>query len=110
MKAFKKLDRTGDGIVTVEDLKGVYNARKHPKYINGDWTEEQVFKDFLKSFDSPNDPDGKVASIHHHTITHTLTHRHTHTVTHSHTLTPSFLLAGHTGGVHELLLGDQCLH
>ena len=40
----------------------VYNARKHPKYLNGKWTEEQVFKEFLKSFDSPDDPDGIVSS------------------------------------------------
>ena len=58
--AFTKLDRTGDGIVTVEDLKGVYNVKKHPKYLNGEWTEEQVLKTFLDSFDTPNDKDGKV--------------------------------------------------
>ena len=38
----------------------VYNARKHKKYENGEWTEKQVFAEFLKKFDSPNDPDGKV--------------------------------------------------
>lgn len=59
-KAFHKLDKTGDGVVTVDDLKGVYNARKHPKYENGEWTEKQVFQEFLKKFDSPNDPDGIV--------------------------------------------------
>ncbi|KAH9385023.1 hypothetical protein HPB48_027059 [Haemaphysalis longicornis] len=42
------------------DLKGVYNARQHPKYQNGELTEDQVFLLFLKNFDSPNDPDGKV--------------------------------------------------
>ena len=137
MAAFRRMDRTGDGIITVHDLKGyvmacsnlstlspgglfidcylivimlsilhlpaapsvppfssslspsllppfslspslppspsslsysplrirVYNARKHPKYVNGDWTETQVFEDYLKSFDSPNDPDGKVACL-----------------------------------------------
>jgi hypothetical protein len=66
-------------VVTIEDLKGymlyeiyqdywwhiwilirVYNASKHPKYMNGEWTEEQVFRSFLDSFDSPDDKDGKV--------------------------------------------------
>ena len=42
-------------------LYRVYNARKHPKYVNGDWTEDQVFQEFLKKFDSPNDPDGIVS-------------------------------------------------
>uniref|UniRef100_A0A9L0JM07 EF-hand domain-containing protein n=1 Tax=Equus asinus TaxID=9793 RepID=A0A9L0JM07_EQUAS len=29
--AFAKLDRSGDGVVTVDDLRGVYNGRAHPK-------------------------------------------------------------------------------
>ncbi|XP_066508780.1 calcyphosin-like protein [Hoplias malabaricus] len=59
-KAFQKLDRTGDGVVTVEDLQGVYNSKHHPKYKSGEWTEDQVFRSFLNSFDSPYDKDGKV--------------------------------------------------
>ncbi|KAJ8287090.1 hypothetical protein GJAV_G00047540 [Gymnothorax javanicus] len=60
MQAFRKLDRTGDGVITIDDLKGVYNAKCHPKYQNGEWTEEQVFRKFLDSFDSPYEKDGKV--------------------------------------------------
>ncbi|TRY55168.1 hypothetical protein DNTS_032658 [Danionella cerebrum] len=41
-EAFKKFDQTGDGVVTVEDLQGVYNCKHHPKYKSGEWTEEQV--------------------------------------------------------------------
>ncbi|XP_031563651.1 calcyphosin-like protein isoform X1 [Actinia tenebrosa] len=58
--AFNKLDKTGDGQITVEDLKGVYNVKHHPKYINGEWTEEQCFRKFLDSFDSPDDKDGVI--------------------------------------------------
>ena len=36
--------------------------RKHPKVANGKWTEEQAFAEFLKTFDSPDDPDGRVSS------------------------------------------------
>lgn len=57
--AFHKLDKTGAGLVSVEDLHGVYGGRTHPKYQSGEWTEEQVFRAFLDSFDSPNDTDGK---------------------------------------------------
>ncbi|KAF6028731.1 hypothetical protein EB796_012963 [Bugula neritina] len=57
--AFSKLDITGDGKITVEDLAGVYNARKHPKYMNGEWTEKQVKLEFLKNFDAGN-KDGTV--------------------------------------------------
>ncbi|XP_062509566.1 calcyphosin-like protein isoform X2 [Corticium candelabrum] len=60
IRAFHKLDRSGDGVVTIEDLKGVYDASKHAKYKNGEWTEEQVFRSFLDSFDTPNEADGKV--------------------------------------------------
>ena len=34
--------------------------KKHPKVANGKLTEEQAFAEFLKTFDSPDDPDGKV--------------------------------------------------
>ncbi|RXM29099.1 Calcyphosin-like protein [Acipenser ruthenus] len=59
MQAFRKLDKTGDGVITIEDLRRVYNAKYHPKYQNGEWTEDQVFRTFLDSFDSPYDKDGK---------------------------------------------------
>lgn len=61
MQAFRKLDKTGDGVITIEDLRNVYNAKHHPKYLNGDWTEDQVFRSFLDSFDSPYEKDGKVS-------------------------------------------------
>ncbi|VUZ43423.1 unnamed protein product [Hymenolepis diminuta] len=59
-QAFNKMDRTRDGYITAEDLKGVYNCKFHPKYRNGEWTEEQVFNEFLKKFEAPNEIDGKV--------------------------------------------------
>lgn len=59
-QAFRKLDKTGDCVITVEDLKGVYNVKKHSKYLSGEWTEEQCLRQFLDSFDTPNDKDGKV--------------------------------------------------
>ncbi|KAL4237038.1 hypothetical protein ACF0H5_005422 [Mactra antiquata] len=59
-QAFLKLDRTGDGVITVEDLKGVYSAKTHKKYLNGEWTEEQCLREFLDSFDTPNEKDGKI--------------------------------------------------
>ncbi|KAJ8026389.1 Calcyphosin-like protein [Holothuria leucospilota] len=61
LKAFRKLDKTGDGVITIEDLKGVYNVKNHPKYLNGEMTEEQVFTKFLESFEAGSDQiDGKV--------------------------------------------------
>lgn len=89
MSAFKKMDRTGDGVITVADLKGyyaiaylglvycvaiytstevhfkfalysVYNVKNHKKYQNGQWTEKQCLEEFLKSFEAPESIDGKV--------------------------------------------------
>ena len=34
-RAFRKLDRNGNGTVEIEDLVGVYNARKHPSVMEG---------------------------------------------------------------------------
>ncbi|NWW62729.1 CAPSL protein, partial [Ifrita kowaldi] len=62
MQAFRKLDKTGDGVITIEDLRGVYNVKYHPKYLNGDWTEDQVFRAFLDNFDSPYEKDGRVTT------------------------------------------------
>ncbi|RUS77397.1 hypothetical protein EGW08_014843 [Elysia chlorotica] len=59
-KAFAKFDRTGDGVVTVEDLRGIYNAREHPKFRNGEWTEEECFRSFINTFENSGEKDGKV--------------------------------------------------
>ena len=61
-QAFAKLDKSGDGVITVDDLKGVYNAKKHPKFINGEWSEAECFKHFLATFEAPEEKDGKVTA------------------------------------------------
>ncbi|KAK2179823.1 hypothetical protein NP493_470g01008 [Ridgeia piscesae] len=62
-RAFNKLDSNGDGVITSADLKGVYNGRKHPKYLNGTWTEEQVFNEWLNSFNGPQNFSGVVMRL-----------------------------------------------
>lgn len=49
-RAFAKLDRTGNGIVEIDDLVGTYNASKHPAVIEGRKTQEQVLGEFLETF------------------------------------------------------------
>jgi len=60
MQAFSKLDKSGDGIVTTDDLKGVYTAKDHPRVKSGDATEDQILKQFLARFEGNTSTDGKV--------------------------------------------------
>jgi len=59
-QAFHKLDRVADGNITVEDLRGVYNVKKHPKFLSGEWNEDRCLREFLDSFDAPDNKDGVV--------------------------------------------------
>jgi hypothetical protein len=52
------MDRSKDGQITIEDLKGVFNVKNHPKYLSGELTEEQLMKQYLDSFDTKNHGDG----------------------------------------------------
>eukprot|EP00730_Choanoeca_flexa_P017356 TRINITY_DN8347_c0_g1_i2.p1 TRINITY_DN8347_c0_g1~~TRINITY_DN8347_c0_g1_i2.p1 ORF type:complete len:210 (+),score=46.71 TRINITY_DN8347_c0_g1_i2:792-1421(+) len=59
-QAFQKLDKDGNGRITIEDLKGVYDVTRNPKYISGEMEEDDLLKEFLDSFDTPGRGDGKV--------------------------------------------------
>jgi Ca2+-binding EF-hand superfamily protein len=60
-KAFEKLDKTRDGIITVDDMKGCYDCSKHPKFISGEMGQDQIFKAFLASFEVGGQTDGVVS-------------------------------------------------
>lgn len=49
-KAFMKFEKDGSGLIDVRDLRGVFNASKHPKVISGEITQEQAFDEFLRNF------------------------------------------------------------
>lgn len=68
LDAFKKLDKSGDGVVTIEDLHGVYSVKNNPKYLSGEETEEQILKRFLRNFEEQGDIDGKVSAYEFFTI------------------------------------------
>jgi Ca2+-binding EF-hand superfamily protein len=46
-QAFAKIDRDGNGYVDINDLKGVYNASRHPDVVQGKKTEEDILLEFL---------------------------------------------------------------
>jgi Ca2+-binding EF-hand superfamily protein len=52
MQAFRKLDKTGDGVIQLEDVKGVYNAANHPDVKSGKKTEDEILGDFLSTFET----------------------------------------------------------
>ena len=62
-EAYRKLDKNHDGNVTVDDLKGVYNVKKHPKYVSGEWSEDKCIKEFLDSFEVRGNHDGEVGQV-----------------------------------------------
>lgn len=62
-KAFDKLDKNGNGLIELDDIKGVYNAKFHPEVKAGKKTEDEVLYEFLDTFElhhsikNPKDKD-----------------------------------------------------
>lgn len=52
MQAFKILDKDNSGVIDINDIKGVYNGKMHPKVISGEISEEQVLNKWLETFES----------------------------------------------------------
>ena len=49
--AFNKLDADGSGVIDINDIKGVYNARSHPEVKSGKKSEDEVLGEFLETFE-----------------------------------------------------------
>lgn len=64
-EAFKKMDKTGDGEITVEDLRNVYNVKSNPRYISGEESEEKILTKFLSNFEQEATRDGHVSMTSH---------------------------------------------
>ncbi len=50
--AFNKLDKTGDGRVTFEDLAGTYDVSFHPKFKSGEMSKKEIIEEFMKQWDT----------------------------------------------------------
>jgi hypothetical protein len=44
-------------------LKGVYSVKHHPKYINGEWSEEKIMNNFLNTFHTLDNKESGVVSM-----------------------------------------------
>lgn len=51
-QAFRKIDKDGSGILTIDDIRGVYNAKMHPDVKAGKKTEDDVFMEYLETFET----------------------------------------------------------
>ena len=58
--AFSKLDKDGGGIVDALEIATMYDVSKHPDVISGRKTKNQVYTEFLDTFDVGGVKDGMV--------------------------------------------------
>jgi hypothetical protein len=58
--AFSKMDKDGNGFIDPEDIIDTYDASKHPDVLAGKKSAEEVFREFLDTFDVGGEKDGKV--------------------------------------------------
>ncbi|XP_013137102.1 PREDICTED: calcyphosin-like protein [Papilio polytes] len=59
-RSFKKLDKTGEGLLSVEDIRRVYSMEAHPRYMSGEETADVVMTRFLANFEPDGDSGGTV--------------------------------------------------
>lgn len=50
-KAFSRLDRDGSGKVTLDEIRAVYNTKKHPEVLEGKKSEEEVLTEFVSGME-----------------------------------------------------------
>ena len=60
MKAFEKINKTNDGVITIGDMKNSYDVRSLPEYQNGDKSEDEVIHSFLKKFEEGGCINGQI--------------------------------------------------
>lgn len=58
-RAFRLLDRTGDGVITKDDLVEAFNAQNSLEVMSGAKSPDEAMQEFLKTFDTVN-ADGSV--------------------------------------------------
>jgi len=57
--AFGELDPSGDGVITFNEAKRLFNASKHPDVVSGKKTQEEILAEFIAAWDK--DGDGTIS-------------------------------------------------
>jgi Ca2+-binding EF-hand superfamily protein len=52
MQAFDKLDSDRSGVIEISEIKSLYNVKLHPDVKSGKKTEEEVYGEFLETFET----------------------------------------------------------
>jgi Ca2+-binding EF-hand superfamily protein len=60
IQAFGQIDVDGSGIVDADEVKDKYDVSQHPDYIAGKRTKFEILEEFLSTFESGGEKDGKV--------------------------------------------------
>ncbi len=53
--AFKKLDKNGDNVITLDEVKDLYSASRHPDVMAKRKTEGEILEEFLETFEQHYD-------------------------------------------------------
>jgi Ca2+-binding EF-hand superfamily protein len=59
-KAFTIVDRNGNGIVDMSDLKAAYDPSRNPDVMQGQKTADQALREFMAVWENDSSVDGKV--------------------------------------------------
>lgn len=51
-KAFSIMDKDKSGVLDINDIKGVYNAKFHPDVKSGKRSEDEILGEFLETFET----------------------------------------------------------
>ena len=62
MEAFNKMDSTGDGVLSLDDIRSTYCVDGHPKFKSGELTKDEILTQYLNNFEKNGTRDGKVRS------------------------------------------------
>ena len=61
--ALQKMEKNGDGMISIDDLKSDYNFKYDPKYMSGEESEESIMNKFLANFEQGSSKNGCVSVI-----------------------------------------------